>query len=132
MNKMAVHFEPIPAQQKGDKMARLPKNPNHLQRVGTKYHFRYKLPKPHMGEIKLSLKTGCLKHARQLSGILKHEVMRLTGDSMDISKEQIKAALGEHLRRELDRTDEKRLNGSEPYQINLPAFDLKTLQESKA
>jgi integrase len=85
-----------------------------------------------MGEIKLSLKTGCLKTARQLSGILKHEVVKLTGDSMDISKEQIRAALGAHLRRELDRTDEKRLNGSEPYQTDIPALDLQTFKRSQA
>jgi integrase len=114
---MVVQKSLSPKKQKGDTMARTAKNPSHLLRVGTCYHFRYNLPKAFPGEIRLSLKTGSLKKARLLSAKLKNEAAKLIerNNYMAISKAEIRAALNTYLQKEIEDIEIHRIDGVEPF-----------------
>ncbi|MCP3876115.1 MAG: hypothetical protein GY699_23585 [Desulfobacteraceae bacterium] len=67
------------------------------------------------GEIRLSLKTGKLKSARQLATLLANKTRGILseigkGKSMTITKQKIRSALGEYLQQILDQHEDKRTN----------------------
>lgn len=101
-------------------MAKIRKAPSYLLRVGTVYHFRYRISRQYQkfvsGEVRLSLGTGSLKVAR----IKAANLISLTENYLSIlaengamveKKEEIKRALARYLREQLDKSELGRLDG---------------------
>ncbi len=102
-------------------MPQIRKSPSHLLRVGTIYHFRYTIPRQYQeyasGEVRLSLRTGYLKVARdkavELTSLTRNFLKRIAEDDPVIKeKGAIKAELSKILRENLDKHELIRINGS--------------------
>ncbi len=81
-------------------MSRIGIQPSYLLQVGTRWYFRYAFPKKYCtfvsGEIRLSLKTGKIKAARQLaaySPLRQEKVINRSGDGMTITKQEIRVPI---------------------------------------
>ncbi|WP_300458867.1 site-specific integrase [Desulfobacula sp.] len=101
-------------------MEYISKSPSYLLRVGTTYHFRFVFPKKYCslftGEIRMSLKTGALRVARILAATLanktKNYLRRIDeGNTVTITKQDIKSELGQYLQDRLEEYERIRLEG---------------------
>lgn len=102
-------------------MAKIRKSPSHLLRVGTTFHFRYKIPRQYKrfitGEVRVSLGTGFLKVARikaaKLTSLTQGYLLCIAEGRIVIDEEQkIKVALGQFLRGMLEKHELKMIERS--------------------